>query len=283
MTYRFQRVERKYVQITDRDLAIVEAVFRARYLTNRQIARLFFSEGAFSSCKKRIRYLFDKGYLKKRPAFPNEPDIYYLGLKGKRYIASLGEYTKEAIDRIAGVSGGEAEEPFLMMRHELSLSQLYVNATLECRRHGWQLYWENSRMLELRRLGVQPDAFLRVGERAAFLEFTAALPTREEMARKMAGYERLLEEVEGRAVVLWLTTSGAKMGQLWQGISKSLYPDYFLLGLIEEAGEFLTRPIWRWCRAEGKVAFLTPQPEDLLGAGGWVSANAPSLPSKERG
>lgn len=256
MSHRFQRTPRKYVQITERDLAIVEAVFYARYLTNRQIAQLFFSPGAFSSCKKRVRYLFDKGYLKKRPAFPNEPDIYYLGLKGKRHIASLGRYAKEEVDRIAGVSGGDAEGHFLMMRHELTLSQLYVNAVLECRRHGWTLRWENSRMLELRKLGVQPDAFLQVGDRAAFLEFTSALPTREEMARKVAGYERLLEAIEGQAVVLWFAANEARMEQLWQGLRQGLYPDYFLLGLIEEAEGFLTRPMWRWCRAEGKVSFI---------------------------
>ena len=90
MSKRFQRVDRRQVQITTRDLAVVEAVFAARYMTHRQIGRLFFGGDTSSHGRQRVRYLFDLDYLRKRVAAPNEPDIYYLGLEGRRYIASLG-------------------------------------------------------------------------------------------------------------------------------------------------------------------------------------------------
>ena len=277
MTHRFQRVKRPHIRITARDLAIVESTFRARYLTNQQIAQLLFSPGAFSSCKKRVRYLFDRGYLRKRATYVNEPDIYFLGLAGKRHIVRLGEYPSPIVDRIAGVRGGEGEGHYLMMRHELTLSQLYVNAALDCRQRGWTLHWENARMLELRKLGVQPDAYLRVGERGAFLEFTGVVPTGVELGGKVEGYTTLLEALEGRALVLWLTTSKAKLGQLWRGISQGPYPDYFLLGLIDEATQFLTRPMWRWSEAEHPVAFIAPQERVVYGVGGRAAPDPPSL------
>lgn len=276
MSHRFERVKRPHIRITERDLAIVEAVFRARYLTNRQIAELFFSPGAYSSCKKRVRYLFDRGYLRKRATYVNEPDIYFLGLAGKRHVVGLGEYPSPDVDRIAGVRGGEGEGHYLMMRHELTLSQLYIHAALECRQRGWLLHWENARMLELRRLGVQPDAYFKVGERRAFMEFTGVVPTGQELAGKIEGYTALLEALEGRALVLWLTTSKAKLEQLWRGIRQGPYPDYFLLGLIDESGQFLTRPMWRWSEAEVPVAFITPRERILYGAGGRAAPDPPS-------
>ena len=75
MAKRFERKERYRVRLTKRDLAIVEAVFEARYLTNELVFQLFFKPTAFSWCKQRMRYLFDLGYLKKRQVHINEPDF----------------------------------------------------------------------------------------------------------------------------------------------------------------------------------------------------------------
>ena len=269
MAKRFERIKRRRIRLTERDFKIVEAVFEARYMTNKMIARLFFKPTTFSWCKQRIRYLFDLGYLKKRKAYINEPDIYFLGLKGRRYIASLGEYPQEMVDKIAGVSGGSAAAPFLMMRHDLTLSSLYVNARLETRRYGFSMRWKNARMLELMKLGLQPDAFIAVGkgdkERAAFIEFTAVVPTKREMRRKIIGYEQYLESERCRqdlgvesVAVLWLTDSPSKVSRLAEAIWQSVYRDYFLIGLIDEATNFITSPIWKWSESDEKVSWISP-------------------------
>ena len=262
MTKRFERVERKGIRLTARDLRIVEAVFEARYLTNQMIARLLFAPTIFSTCKQRLRYLYDLGYLAKRRAHVNEPDVYYLGLRGKRHIAAQGEYPKEDVDRIAGVSGGSAAAPILMMEHELTLSRLYVNARLECAAYGWTLRWRNARMLELARFGVQPDAWLEVvGEQRrlqAYLEFTAVLPTAQEMDAKVRRYQGHWEGLPAPIPVLWLTTSRSKAQSLRKGIADSPYRDYFLLGLIEEAGQFLTQRMWSWSESEEMVQWIKP-------------------------
>ena len=260
MTGRFERIPRGPLHLIRRDCEALQALFAARYLTNRMICRLLYRPTTFSWCKQRLRYLFDAGYVRKRRVQVNEPDIYYLGLGGRRYIASLGEYARPEVDRIAGVSGVGAETPALMMGHDLTVSQLYVDAVLQCRQQGWALEWENARMLELRRFGVQPDAYLRVtGERIdkrAFIEFTAVMPTREEMRGKLNGYAALEEAMNG-VTILWFTTSKSKLEQLYQQVAEWEYADYVLLGLIEEEGEYLTQAMWKWGGSGQPVRFVT--------------------------
>jgi hypothetical protein len=59
--------------LTQRDMEIVEAVFLTRYLTLPMICKLFFSPGATSSAKRRLRILFEQRFLDKRRASPNAP------------------------------------------------------------------------------------------------------------------------------------------------------------------------------------------------------------------
>jgi len=254
MSKRFQRVAREDVRITKRDLQVIEAVFEARYMTNRQIGRLLFGRADSSHGRQRLRYLFDLDYLRKRVANPNEPDIYYLGLKGRRYIATSGGWKQGTVDRIAGVSGEKVPTPALMMRHELTLSRLYVNARLECRAHGWSMRWKNTRMLEMEKLGLEPDAWIglsgRRGEREAYVEFTAAMPSQSEMAGKLGRYEDFWSARDKAVPVLWLSTSRAKTNRLLEAIRRSDYRDCFLVGQIEDAGRWLTGTIWRWGDAE---------------------------------
>jgi len=261
-TRRFERSERQGIRLTARDFGIVEAVFESRYLTNRMIARLLFRPTTFSTCKQRLRYLYDLGYLAKRVAYVNEPDVYYLGPQGVRYVASLGEYSQGEVQRIAGVSGGAAEAPLLMMKHELTLSRLYVDARCECAQRGWGLRWRNARMLELLKLGLQPDAWLEVSgsqqARQAYLEFTAVMPTRQELAGKIARYEAHWRTLDAPIPVLWLATSRNNLSTLRQGLANSDYKDYFLFGLIDEAGQFLTQRMWWWSESEEMIQWIKP-------------------------
>lgn len=265
MTDRFTRTERKGVYFTERDQEIVRAVFSARYLTRFQIERRFFSPGASSSCKKRVRYLFDQGYLRKRRAFPNEPDVYFLGLRGRRFIAQgTDEWTQEDVDRIAGVEG----EGEIMMGHELTLSELYIEAAILCESRGWTLRWKNTRMLELRELGIQPDAHLKITgegfERKAFIEFTGVVPNDKELKEKLRGYKPLVEAT--RTPIIWLTTAPGKLLRLQRQITKWVYADYVLLGIVTR--EYLTKEIYHWTKS--------PFPIPFLGVGRSVVSSQPS-------
>jgi hypothetical protein len=181
------------------------------------------------------------GYLGKRAAFANEPDVYYLGLQGRRYIAGVcPEYTQQEVDRIAGVTGDGARAPILMMSHELTLSSLYVTARLDAYVQGLSLEWRNSRMLELMRLPMQPDAYIHVRngrrEHAAFLEFTGVLPDKAELRHKIAAYAQYLESRRCRqdlgveqVAVLWLTNMPAKRDRILEEVAGSAYRDWFLV------------------------------------------------------
>jgi hypothetical protein len=251
---RFARRPRQRIRLTARDLQAVVAVFEARYLTNRQIGRLLFGREDSSHARQRLRYLFDLDYVRKREAGPNEPDIYYLGLKGRRYVAAQGLCDRETADRVAGVAGDDVATPALMMSHELTLSGLYVSARLQCQRLGWGLHWRNARWLELERLGMQPDGWLAVytgadpetPPRQAYLEFTAAMPTGPELRGKLARYRAYWERTRVPAAVLWFTTSRRKADALLEAIHQDPYRDCYLVGLIEDSAAFLTAPIWRW-------------------------------------
>ncbi len=262
MSKRFERHKRVGVQLTERDLETVEAVFEARYMTNQQVGRLLYNAQGSSYCRQRLRYLYDLGYLSKRASGPNDPDIYYLGPAGRRHIATQRGIEVEMVERAAGVSGAGAPAPALMMQHELTLSGLYVDARLQCREHGWEMAWKNTRALELEDLGMQPDARIEVTHgdkaRSAFIEFTAVLPEGRELAGKIARYEHYWEATKQAIPVLWLTTSRRKANGIIAGVHRSEYKDYFLVGLIEDAGQFLTRRMWSWSEAEGMLQWLKP-------------------------
>ena len=288
MSKRFERSRRENIRLTERDLRIVEAVFEARYMTTQQVGRLLFGNAHSSRCRQRLRYLFDLDCLRKRPAGPNDPDVYYLGLKGRRYVVSIGLCSRETADKVAGVSGESVATPALMMRHELTLSRLYVNARLECRRYGWELAWKNTRLLELEKLGVQPDAWLEVSHgksgRQAFLEFTSAMPNARELSGKLAGYQALWDLTRQAVAVLWLTTSGSKANRLVQAIRRSEYRDYFFVGLIGETSNFLTSSIWYWGDAkenerDDMVQWLRPPADAANGEGMSAGADTPNRPA----
>lgn len=202
-------------------------------------------------------------YLRKRNAYMNEPDIYFLGLRGRRYIASLGQYSREQVDRIAGVSGGSSKAPFLMMNHDLMLSTLYVNARLECERYGWEMGWKNTRMMEMERMGIEPDAWIEVvnGDRSreAFIEFTAVVPTKRDLSARLEGYEEYWERTGKPVPVLWLTTTSSKLGRLCDAIMQATYSDFFLVGLIQDAEQFVTKRIWWWSEKNDKIRWIETQ------------------------
>jgi hypothetical protein len=244
------------MRLVARDYRTLEHVFAARYLTNKQIAALEYKPSTYSWCKERLAWMTENKFLGARKGLESQPYIYYLRLRGKRYVATLGGHSKDEIDKIAGVDGG-LEPP---MDHDLQVSSLYVRALLECRENGWQLHWRNARMLELKKLGVQPDAYLSVTTPVktyeAFIEYTKVIPGAPELARKLAGYQRLYNGLKRGIPILWLADSQNGLQRLAEGVRKYLYNDYVMLGRYEDAHHYLTAFIWRW--GSETVGFIAP-------------------------
>jgi hypothetical protein len=241
MTKRHQRRDLKQVpkdkqpKFVENDEAIIRAVYEARYLSADLIIDLLFRETLAKWAYGRLRDLYDLKFLDKRVTFANLPDVYFLGLQGRRYFKKLG---CENVDETAGDSGGTPLDTLLWMRHDLTVSKLYVWARLEAARRGWEMEWKNARVLEVEKLGVQPDGWIRVGKPGqmfeGYIEFTNQLTSRAEIEKKIRQYQ-------GRGNVLWFTTTEAKLRAIQPHLT-----GHYALALVEEAKEWLTAPIWHW-------------------------------------
>jgi hypothetical protein len=115
-------------RLTGRDMGIIQAVNRYRYLRSGQINRLFFPENTSKqSCQKRLKYLFHNGYLDR--IFPyvqlgtEEKDAssdvaYRLDKQGVTYLEDSGE------EVIFPTRKRRVRHEFL--RHALDLSEFRV-------------------------------------------------------------------------------------------------------------------------------------------------------------
>lgn len=259
---RFARRQVKGVKFTRKDRQIVEAVWEARYMTNQQIGRLFFKPSTMSYCRKRLRLLYDKGYLSKRVVEPCQPDIYYLAARGRHYIEKTTGLEREAVAKLAGVSGSGTVFPLLHLRHDLRLSSLYVEARKTCELYGWEYQWKNTRMLERELERIEPDAWLSVSNGsktlAYYIEYTDRLSSLDKADKKLAGYQQLWEK-QGYTPVLWFACSKTRAGQIMGRVEKHPFRDYFLVAVVDTKQQFLVRPIWRMWNREEPIVLLKPK------------------------
>ncbi len=76
-----QNVRNLAVRITERDLLLLQALRKMRFLTTSQIARLFFN-GSSWSANKRLRKLFNAGFIKVWVISLSQENIYSITRKG---------------------------------------------------------------------------------------------------------------------------------------------------------------------------------------------------------
>lgn len=69
------------VRVTDRDRRLLQKLFAARWLTTRQIARLYFPNATADAVRKRLRLLADDGYLRPFQAHHMAEILHGLGPK----------------------------------------------------------------------------------------------------------------------------------------------------------------------------------------------------------
>jgi len=208
---------------------------------------------------KRCRYLFDRGYLFKREAHMDEPDICYLRTRGRHYIAKTFGLDREHVRKVAGVSG-TGSDPSLYMEHDLTLSKLYGRPPrvwspglgVSMQKHADALEPD----------GFEPDAWIRVANdgraKEAFLEFTGRRPWPTSSPTALRPTLAIGRSRARELPVLWFTTSRAKANWLFDKISRHRYADYLLVALIENKRNFLTAPIWRWVKSQEPICSLKP-------------------------
>ena len=120
--------------LTARDIEILQAINRYRYLRTGQIQRLIFPDcTTVQSPRRRLKYLFHNQYLGRMTPYVqighgSSEVAYYLDKNGRRYLEEIGEtlttYAK----------GGQVRPQFL--HHALDLSEFRVHLELALQSHS---------------------------------------------------------------------------------------------------------------------------------------------------
>lgn len=122
--------------LTQRDMAIVAAVARFRFLSSEQIARLV--GGSHQQILRRLRLLFDHGYLDRPEAQKvqlayvidsgNRPVVYGLARNGARLLAEVGA---PFADRLDWTTKNKRATP-LFLAHTLETAEAMIAFELAC-------------------------------------------------------------------------------------------------------------------------------------------------------
>ncbi len=138
---RFRRVETPPpFQLTARDLAILHAVARFRFLSSTLIIRLV--GGSSQQILRRLQLLFHHGYLDRPTSqvaqlahafdFGNRPFIYGLGRAGAHVLAGAGIPLKEKLDWTTKNARATAQ----FLAHTLETAETMIAFELACRADG---------------------------------------------------------------------------------------------------------------------------------------------------
>src|SRR5271166_6279388 len=138
---RFRRVEEPPpFQLTARDVAILHAVARYRFLSSTLIIRLF--GGSSQQILRRLQLLFHHGYLDRPTSqiaqlahvfdFGNRPFIYGLGRVGAQVLAEAGIPLKERLDWTRKNARATAQ----FLAHTIETAETMIAFELACREEG---------------------------------------------------------------------------------------------------------------------------------------------------
>jgi len=217
MPARFTRAPDRTFRIQDRDVAIVDAVFRHRYLTLEHILALL-GGGSRKNIGNRLLLLYDHDYLD-RPRAQEKIVIRYedvahgLGNKGALLLRERFP-TRQIPNRAWTEDPGHARS-LAHIHHELGIATFFVALQLACKRLGYSLLWGGHHTKDDYEIPLPPgsdatsrnsDGFfvIKHGEdgRAYFLEIDRSGDRNpERLRRKFEGYFRWWDVGNGRRVV----------------------------------------------------------------------------------
>ena len=176
--------------LTERDIWLLEALAKMRFLTTGQIAVLGF-EGSRWAANKRLRKLLDGGLVCAWVRHLAEENVYSVDRMGAR---RLGD-GKEAPRVPRGLDGN--------LDHLLAINQFRIALALGLEKAAGEIAWWRSDW-ELRgnvRACIVPDAFFAIRwareERIYVLEADNNTRSARQFLRKLLGYASLLEQGGG--------------------------------------------------------------------------------------
>ncbi len=181
------------MQLTDRDVAIIELVARYRAVRADQVQLALFSPGAASRCQRRLTLLVRNHYLDRLPRRQvSDPAVYILSRR-----STLGNRLVRA--RLGDELFRRHMTKFGSLPHQLAINDLRVRVERSCRELGWELrQWLTAEGL-LGRLpdkGLVPDAYFHLlradgSGLACFLELERASKSLAVVRSKLQRYASL--------------------------------------------------------------------------------------------
>lgn len=127
-------------RLTERDLAIIEAIFNCRVLTSAQIERLLF-DGASQGeriCRRRLQKLYHHEYLAREelPVKASEGSAPYLYFLDRLGAEALAQWC--GVDSSAWTPKKNKVQP-LFLHHRLATNDVRIAATVDARARGYAL------------------------------------------------------------------------------------------------------------------------------------------------
>lgn len=192
------------IQLTARDLRILQLVASFRYMTREQVELLEFAPTTASYCKRRLSLLYHHGYLDRRflpirNGFGSARAYYTLDQRGARVLNEVLETPRSQLD---WRPRDGRREP-LYMEHTLRINDVRALAMLAAQRAGLEFQWTDER--DLKRSAQQnrvvdpiaqdelitiiPDGHLVLGQSWSFaIELDRGTVEETPFKRKVRGY-----------------------------------------------------------------------------------------------
>ncbi len=131
---RFKRQPEGFIQLTERDSAIIKAVYRHRFLRSTHILALF---GGGQGLLRRLAELYHHAYLDR----PREQIEFYQNAGSKPMVYALGNQGADYLSHCEGVARGKVDWTAknhtlgpLFLEHTLLVADFMVAMELACRR-----------------------------------------------------------------------------------------------------------------------------------------------------
>ena len=260
---RFERSAPRNFWWQERDEEIIVSVYEHGVLSTQQIADLFF-RGSVSAATKRLRKLFDAGWLQRafRPNGVGAPEALYLVERRQETVHCIADrlgWTEEKVRRHWFPNQ-------MLTEHCLEVNAFRVAVEISCRKNDVLLeLWEDERFCvdRIREDGGKvkvfaPDAYFRLFKDgtlwAYFLEWdrgTESVGRIRQKAENYATYWRKGFYTERYGLkgfrVLWVTKEKERMEVLRKATEKveGVSPFWWATrDAVQESEDILTEPLW---------------------------------------
>jgi hypothetical protein len=156
------------MQLTARDVRLLNAVCDMRFLAREQLQQLLFSPSTASYCKRRLALLYHNAYLERiyvpsLNVFGSTKAIYTLAPRGAGVVAR----DRKVEVRELNWRPHHNDRELYFMRHTLAINDFRIALTSAVQQRGMSLSWSDERTLRRREMKDYVDDPKHRGERLA--------------------------------------------------------------------------------------------------------------------